>query len=101
MRNTYITLNLELSAPENLKEIANQAFRKEISFDVLRGKPPNYDDLQINGIKFLFVNKNKYETPEIKHCVYLQIFFYDSNKRKHNFIRKSSKIDEQQRINTS
>jgi len=100
MKNSYITLNPQLSIKDNLKEIVNKEFRKEISLDILRNEPPNYDNLRVNGISIQFIDKYKaHESDSFESIKYIQMSFYSESSRRSCHIRKSIKVDDKQRIN--
>jgi len=80
-----------------MKKLVNQLFQKEISFDVLRGKPPDYSDLYINSIHFAFLTPSKYshyEDLKLRGIGYLQLSF-SLHKSKRGYRKKTIKINEQ------
>lgn len=101
MKNNYFTINPSVSIAENMKNLVNQIFRKEISLDTLIGKPPNYSGLYINQIHFAFgrIPRVYSDSPESKDAHYLCLSL-DLHKSKYSHKRKSIKIIEQ-KINTT
>ena len=99
MKNNYFTIDPGISPTENMKDLVNPIFQKEISLDILRGKPPSYSDLRINEIQFAFVRKFGHAVYESKDIEYLQLSFY-LHKRKHDYKKKSIKV-ENQKISTT
>ena len=92
-KDNYFIIDGSIPPSENMKKLVNLIFQKEISFDILRGVPPNYSNLYINGIHFDFENATSIvsETAKIK---YLRLSF-DLNRGKYKYKKKSIRIIEQ------
>lgn len=98
--NNFYTINPLISVDENMKKLAIQEFKKEISFDVLREKLPDYSNLYINGVHFCFKHKiSSWGTiDESKDIKYLRLNASLLYRNRYNTRKKSIKITEQKTI---